>query len=87
MSNSKQFAAKPQNIGDTFRAITRPVVTIIFAAVIAQVVMEGIDAPSWFIGLAVTVIAFWFGERAGLRIKYHGKVRGEEKKSTLNIER
>ena len=61
------------DIGDIFRKATRPVVTIIFAAVIAQVVVEKIEAPGWFIGLAGTVIVFWFGERAGLRIKYHGE--------------
>ena len=36
-----------------FRSITRPAVTIIFAAVIAQVVVEGIDAPQWFLSLAI----------------------------------
>lgn len=53
----------------TFRAITRPVVTIIFAATIAQVVVDKIDAPDWFIGLAVPVILWWFGERTMRHIK------------------
>ena len=56
-------------VGDIFRAATRPIVTIIFAAVIAQVVTEGIDAPEWFLGLAVTVILWWFGDRTVRHIK------------------
>lgn len=56
-------------IGDIFRAITRPAVTIIFAAVLAQVVVESISAPEWFIGLATTVILWWFGDRTVQHIK------------------
>jgi len=55
-----------------FRAATRPAVTIIFAAVIAQVVIEGIDAPEWFIGLALSVIGFWFIDRGVHRWKNNG---------------
>ncbi|NVM47026.1 MAG: hypothetical protein HWN79_19165, partial [Candidatus Lokiarchaeota archaeon] len=50
------------NIADIFRKATRPVVTIIFAATIAQVVVEKIDAPEWFLGLAIPCILWWFGE-------------------------
>jgi len=57
------------NIGEIFRAVTRPIVTIIFAATIAQVVVERIDAPDWFIGMAGVVILEWWGERAVKRIK------------------
>jgi len=57
------------DIGELFRKATRPVVTVIFAAAIAQVVVESIDAPEWFIALSVTVIAFWFGERTIGHIK------------------
>ena len=57
------------NIGEFFRAATRPIVTVIFAATIAQVVVEGIDAPEWFVALSVTIVAFWFGERAVTHIK------------------
>ena len=46
-----------------FRSIARPAITIIFAAVIAQVVLEGIDAPQWFLGLAIPCITWWFAER------------------------
>jgi len=56
-------------IGDVFRAATRPIVTVIFAAVIAQVVVERIDAPEWFIGLAIPIILWWFGERTVQHIK------------------
>jgi len=57
------------DIGDVFRKATRPVVTIIFAAVLAQVVVEGIDAPEWFLGLAIPCILWWFGERTVSHIK------------------
>ena len=52
-----------------FRAATRPAVTVIFAAVIAQAVVEGIDAPQWFLGLAGTCILWWFGDRTVQHIK------------------
>jgi len=52
-----------------FRAATRPAVTIIFAAVIAHVVIDGIDAPQWFLGLAATCILWWFGDRTVQHIK------------------
>ena len=52
-----------------FRATTRPAVTIIFAAVIAQVVVDGIDVPQWFLGLAGTCILWWFGDRTVQHIK------------------
>jgi len=57
------------NIGETFRAATRPIVTVIFAAVIAQVVTEGSNPPQWFLGLAIPVILWWFGERTATHIK------------------
>jgi len=57
------------DIGDIFRKATRPIVTIIFAAVIAQVVVEGIDAPDWFIALATVSILWWFGDRTVKHIK------------------
>jgi len=46
-----------------FRAVARPAVTIIFAAVIAQAVIEGIDVPQWFLALAIPCITWWFAER------------------------
>ena len=56
-------------IVEIFRGATRPVVTVIFAAVIAQVVVEKITAPQWFIGLAIPCILWWFGERMVTHIK------------------
>ena len=55
------------DIGDIFRKATRPIVTIIFAATIAQVVTQRIDAPDWFIAMAGVVILEWWGERAVTR--------------------
>ena len=52
-----------------FRAATRPAVTIIFAAVIAQVVVDRIDAPQWFLALASACILWWFGDRTVQHIK------------------
>ena len=57
------------NIADFFRAATRPAVTVIFAAVIAQVITQEIDAPEWFIALACGVILWWFGDRTVSHIK------------------
>ena len=56
-------------ISNLFRAVARPIVTVIFAATIAQVVTRGIDAPDWFLGLAIPVILWWFGERTVKGIK------------------
>jgi len=56
-------------ISNFFRTATRPAVTIIFAAVIAQVVIDGIDAPQWFLGLAATCILWWFGDRTVQHVK------------------
>ena len=52
-----------------FRAVTRPAVTIIFASVIAQVVIDGIDAPQWFLALSSVCILWWFGDRTVQHIK------------------
>jgi hypothetical protein len=51
------------------RAIARPAVTIIFAAVIAQVVVQGINPPQWFLALASACILWWFGDRTVQHIK------------------
>jgi len=56
-------------VGEAFRKATRPIVTIIFACVIAQVVTQGIDAPDWFLAMAIPVITWWFGERTVMHIK------------------
>jgi hypothetical protein len=55
-----------------FRAITRPAVTVIFAAVIAQAVLERIAVPQWFLALASGCILWWFGDRTVQHIKEKG---------------
>lgn len=65
-------------MGDIFRKATRPVVTVIFAAAIAQVVTQPIDAPEWFIGLSTVVILWWFGERTMKHIKGKNSSEGED---------
>jgi len=54
---------------DLLRAVARPAVTIIFAAVIAQAVLERIDIPQWFLGLAIPTITWWFAERTITHVK------------------
>jgi hypothetical protein len=54
---------------ELLRSVTRPAVTIIFAAVIAQVVIDRIDAPEWFLGLPIPCITWWFAERTVTHIK------------------
>jgi len=48
---------------EMFRAIARPAVTIIFAAVIANAVIDRIEIPQWFLALAIPTITWWFAER------------------------
>jgi uncharacterized membrane protein YdbT with pleckstrin-like domain len=54
---------------EMFRAVTRPAVTIIFAAVIAQAIIDRIQVPQWFLGLASACILWWFGDRTVQHIK------------------
>jgi hypothetical protein len=54
---------------ELFRAVARPAVTIIFAAVIAQVVTQGINPPEWFLALAIPSITWWFAERTVTHVK------------------
>ena len=70
-----------------FRAATRPAVTIIFAAVIAQVVIEGIDAPQWFLALATACILWWFGDRTVQHIKTKTPMQSGTKTPTLSGEK
>jgi hypothetical protein len=68
----EQNKSSPTLVGvftELFRAITRPAVTIIFAAVIAQVVIDRIAIPQWFLGLAGACILWWFGDRTVQHIK------------------
>ena len=54
---------------DIIRAIARPAISVIFAAVIAQLVIEGITAPEWFLALAIPCITWWFAERTITHVK------------------
>jgi hypothetical protein len=54
---------------EMLRAIARPAVTIIFAAVIAEAVIKRIDVPQWFLALAIPIIGWWFAERTVTHIK------------------
>ena len=69
MENNKPNPSLVTVFCDFFRSVTRPALTIIFAAVIAQVVVDGIDAPQWFLGLASACIIWWFGDRTVQHIK------------------
>jgi len=51
------------------RAIARPAISVIFAAVIAQLVIERITPPDWFLPLAIPCIVWWFSERTITHIK------------------
>lgn len=48
---------------DIIRGATRPIVTIIMAATVAQIVIERIEAPAWFLSLAGACILWWFGQQ------------------------
>jgi len=55
--------------GGLARTVTRPAISIIFAAVIAQAVTQGIALPDWFVALASAAILSWFGERTVNRLR------------------
>jgi hypothetical protein len=68
--NKKPTTSELLNVfGELFRAVARPAITIIFAAVIAQVVIQGIAVPEWFLALAIPCITWWFAERTVQHIK------------------
>ena len=62
-TNSGDSANAQSHLAQAARAVTRPIITIIFAGVIAQIVIEGINAPQWFLALAGGCIVWWFGDR------------------------
>jgi len=51
------------------RAIARPAISVIFAAAIAHIVIEGITVPDKFWALASVCILWWFGDRTVQHIK------------------
>ena len=67
---------KAPDLGEVFtkmiRAVVRPAVTIIFAAVIAQLVIESREVPQWFLGVAIPIITWWFAERTVAHIRKDG---------------
>ena len=54
--------------GDIVRKVTRPIVTIIFASTISYIVIQGIDAPDWFLVMGNLMVAWWFGDRSIQRL-------------------
>jgi hypothetical protein len=66
-------------LSELFRAIVRPAVTIMFAAVIAQAVITGIELPEWFLALAIPLITWWFAERT---VTHHAERRQNDKSQT-----
>lgn len=56
-------------IVNIIRAIARPAISVIFAAVLAQALVEGITPPPWFLSVAIPCIGWWFVERAVIHKK------------------
>jgi len=56
-------------VAQILSAIVRPAVTIIFAAVIAQAVIEGIVLPAWFLTMSGVAFTWYFGERTITHLK------------------
>ena len=54
---------KTNPLVEFMQAIARPAISIIFAAVIADVVVNGKEPPAWFLSLAIPIIGWWFTER------------------------
>ena len=67
--NEKPSPTLVEVFTEMFRAVARPAVTIIFAAVLAQAVIDRIEVPQWFLGLAIPIITWWFAERSVTHIK------------------
>ena len=66
----------PAPLTDFTRAMTRPIVTILFTMAIVIAVLQEIDLPPWFLSLAIPCIVWWFGERAYTHSKErNGKLR------------
>lgn len=57
------------DLQETLRVATRPIVTVLFAIGILLLVLEGKIPVGVFLGLAIPIISWWFGERAVKHIK------------------
>ncbi len=51
------------SVPEAARAVTRPIVTVMFAGALTGLAIEGADPPPWFLGLAIPCVTWWFGER------------------------
>ena len=72
MAQPNHAPSTPQksNVAEAARAVTRPIVTILFATALIAGEFEGIDFSEWFVyGLAMPCILSWFGERTITRIR------------------
>lgn len=45
------------------RAVTRPIVTVMFTAALVAMALGGQDPPAWLLSVAIPCILWWFGER------------------------
>ena len=62
--SASQGHSRPYNpVAETARAVTRPIVTLLFAGALVTAVIYEIELPAWFLSLAIPSIAWWFGER------------------------
>ena len=70
MAEPNRVPSIKSNVAEAARAVTRPIVTILFATALIAGEFEGIDFSEWFVyGLAMPCILSWFGERAVTRIR------------------
>ncbi len=69
---------------EIIRAIARPAISVIFAAVIAQIVIEGITAPEWFLALAIPCITWWFAERTIQHLKSNNTASVDKLANTVS---
>ncbi len=63
LSSSEVRSRRYSPIAEAARAVTRPIVTVMFAGALTGLAIEGADPPPWFLGLAIPCVTWWFGER------------------------
>lgn len=54
---------------EIIRAIPRPAISVMFAALIVQKASEGVTPEPWFLSLAIPIILSWFGQKIWERVK------------------